>query len=220
MHRSGTSAVARMLAGASGCSFLEDPDWAMTGRLIDVAGQAGELARWELVKCPRMTEVLPAALAVRPEARAAVLVRDPRDIFCSIQEKVRAGMPTRMLEFSRLGVEAGGAEGFAVAYRVYAETVLGLLGGPERERVRVVVYEQFCDDKLATVEQLSAWVGWPFDRAAIDGEQDRQLAPVHTKAAGDQSIKGPRRWRRDLGAPEQAALEPALAAYEALRLRA
>lgn len=220
MHRSGTSAVAHLLAAACGCSFLEDPGWAMTGRLIDVAGHAAELADWDLVKCPRMTEVLPAALAACPQARAVVLVRDPRDVLCSILEKVRSGMPTRMLEFSRLGVRAGGAEGFAEAYRIYADTLLEALDGPQGERVRVLAYERFCDDKAAAVAELAAWVGWRCDAAAIAPRAERQLAPAHTKHASDQSIKGPQRWTRDLGMQDRAALEPALTAYAAVRARA
>ena len=192
----------------------------MTGRRIDVARHADELRRWELVKCPRMTEVLPAALAACPEARAAVLARDPRDVLCSILEKVSAGMPTRMLEFSRLGVKASGAEGFVHAYRIYADTVLGALDGAEGERVRVVVYEAFCDDKPAAVAELAEWLGWPCDRAAIASRQDEQLGPAHTKHVNDQSIKGPRRWAHDLDEPDRAALAPALKAYAALRARA
>jgi hypothetical protein len=220
MHRSGTSAVARLLVNSCQRSFLEDPDWAMTGRLVDVAGHADELARWELVKCPRMTEVLPVTLAVCAGARAAVLVRDPRDVLCSILEKVRAGMPTRMLEFARLGVSASGAEGFAHAYRIYADTVLGTLDSAEGRRVRLIVYETFCEDKPAAITELAEWIGWPCDRVMIASYQDEQLGPAHTKHAGDQAIKGPRRWARDLDEADRATLGPALKAYEALRARA
>jgi hypothetical protein len=220
MHRSGTSAVAHMLAGACGRSFLEDPDWAMTGRLIDVAGQAQELERWELVKCPRMTEVLAEALAACRQARAVVLVRDPRDVLCSILEKVRAGMPTRMLEFRRLGVEEEGARGFAQAYRLYAQIVLDVLDGPAGGRVRLLPYESFCADKLGTVAGLADWVGWPCRVAAVASRRDEQLGPWHTKAAGDQSIKGSRRWRRELSEQDRALLTPALTAHAALLARA
>jgi hypothetical protein len=220
MHRSGTSAVARLLVESCRRSFLEDPDWAMTGCLVDVAAYADELARWELVKCPRMTEVLPAALAVCAGARTAVLVRDPRDVLSSILEKVRAGMPTRMLEFARLGVNAGGAEGFAQAYRIYADTVLGALDSAQGRRVRLVVYEAFCEDKPGAIAELAAWIGWSCDRAAIASRQDEQLGPTHTKDAGDQSIKGPRRWARDLDDADRSALGPAVEAYAALRARA
>jgi hypothetical protein len=220
MHRSGTSAVARLLADSCGCTFLEDPDWAMSSGLIEVTSCIDELARWELVKCPRMTEVLPAALSACRDARAAVLVRDPRDVLCSIQEKVRAGMPTRMLEFSRLGVRSDGVAAFTDAYRIYAATVMTTLDGPMTERVRVVVYEAFCEDKLAVVSDLAAWIGWPCVRTVIARRQDEQLGPAHTKHDSDQSIKGPRRWARDLDESDRAALAPALEAYARLRARA
>jgi hypothetical protein len=216
MHRSGTSAVARLLAHSCERTLLEDPFWAMTGRLVDVARWADELARWDLVKCPRMTEVLPRALAVCPQARAAVLVRDPRDVFCSILEKANAGMPTRMLEFSRLGVRDGGADGFSEAYGIYARTILDTLAGEDGDRVRVVVYERFCDDKPATVSELAAWMGWPCDPRACAQLQDHQLGPANTKHESDRSIKGPRRWSRDLGAEHRARLVASVEAYTAL----
>lgn len=220
MHRSGTSAVAHLLAKSCGRRLLEDPEWAMTGRLIDVTRHREELMRWELVKCPRMTEVLPAALAACAEMRAVVLVRDPRDVFCSIMEKVRAGMATRMLEFSRLGVEKGGADGFAEAYRIYTAIILGALDGPASARVRIVLYEAFCEDKCAAVSQLADWMGWRCDLGVIASRQYEQLGPVHTKHISDQSIKGPRRWARDLDEPDRAALSSALAAHAALQARA
>jgi hypothetical protein len=220
LHRSGTSAVARLLADSCERSFLEDPDWAMTGHLIDVPRHVDELARWELVKCPRMTEVLPAALSACAEARAAVLVRDPRDVLCSILEKVRAGMPTRMLEFSRLGVHAGGPVGFAQAYRVYADTVLGVLNGADGVRVRLVVYERFCEDKAGAVIAVAGWIGWPCDPSVIASRLHEQLGPVHTKHPADQSVKGPRRFTRELDEADRVALAPALEAYAALLARA
>jgi len=216
MHRSGTSAVAYMLSRSCRRTLLEDPPWAMTGRLIDVASQVDELAGWDMLKCPRMTEVLPEALAVCPEARAAVLVRDPRDVLCSILEKVYAGMPTRMLEFSRLGVHEGGAVGFAKAYGIYARTVLDALARAGTERVRIVVYENFWPDRPATITALAGWLGWPCDRDTCEALQNRQLGPAHTKHSSDQSIKGSGRWFRELGADHRAALAPSLEAYAAL----
>jgi hypothetical protein len=192
----------------------------MSGERIDVTRHTDELARWDLVKCPRMTEVLPSALAACGDARAVVLVRDPRDVLCSIQEKVRAGMPTRMLEFSRLGIRSRDAAGFARAYRIYAATVADALNGPAAERVRLVVYESFCYDKSAVVAELAAWIGWPYDAAVLASRQHEQLGPAHTKRVDEQSIKGPRRWANDLDESDRAALEPALRAYATLRARA
>lgn len=216
MHRSGTSAVAHMLSRSCHRTLLEDPPWAMTGRLIDVAGQTDELAGWDILKCPRMTEVLPEALAVCPEARAAVLVRDPRDVLCSILEKVHAGMPTRMLEFSRLGVHEGGAVGFSQAYGIYARTVLDTLALEGPERMRVVIYESFWPDRTTTIAALAGWLGWPCDRDACEVLQNRQLGPAHTKHSSDQSIKGSGRWARELSSDHQAALASSLEAYAAL----
>lgn len=219
MHRSGTSAVAHMLSASCRRTLLEDPDWAMTGELIDVTAPAEEIARYDIVKCPRMTEVLPAALDAYPQARAAVMVRDPRDVLCSILEKVNAGMPTRMLEFSRLGIRETGTAGFAQAYAAYARTVLGARAA-QGSRVRLVRYEQFWTDRPASVAALASWVGWSSDRGAAESIQSRQLGPAHTKRPGDQSIKGAGRWRTELSETDQAALAPALEAHADLCLAA
>jgi len=220
MHRSGTSAVAHMLARSCGRTLLEDPDWAMTGRLIDVAPQSAELTRYDMVKCPRMTEVLPQVLAAHTRARAAVLVRDPRDVLSSILEKVHAGMPTRMLEFTRLGVPEQDVGGFARAYSIYARTVLDTVHGASAPRVRIVVYEKFWGDKLGTIERLARWLGWPYDHARVEAVQGRQLGPAHTKHHSDQSIKGAGRWTQDLSVDQLAALAPGLDAYAELRAAA
>jgi hypothetical protein len=215
MHRSGTSAVAHLLTASCRRTLLEDPDWAMTGRLIDVTAPAEQIARWDVVKCPRMTEVLPSALAAYPQARAVVMVRDPRDVLCSILEKVNAGMPTRMLEFSRLGIAETGAAGFALAYATYARTILtASVAGAER--LRLTRYDEFCVDRPARIAALADWLGWPFDRQICESIQSRQLGPVDTKHVSDQSIKGAGRWRTELSQTDQSALEPAVAAYARL----
>ncbi|KJK55299.1 sulfotransferase family protein [Saccharothrix sp. ST-888] len=217
MHRSGTSAVAHMLSESCRRTLLEDPDWAMTGRLIDVSAPAEEIARFDIVKCPRMTEVLPDALDAYPQARAAVMVRDPRDVLCSILEKVNAGMPTRMLEFTRLGVAETGAAGFATAYATYARTILTASATAGAGRVHLVPYEEFCADRPARIAALADWLGWTSDRRVSESIQSRQLGPYHTKHPSDQSIKGAGRWRTELSESDQAALEPALEAYASLR---
>jgi hypothetical protein len=213
MHRSGTSAMAHMLSASCQRTLLEDPDWAMTGRLIDLAGPAEEIARWDIVKCPRMTEVLPDAMSAYPHARAAVMVRDPRDVLCSILEKVNAGMPTRMLEFARLGIAETGAAGFAQAYATYAGIILAARVGAGVDRVRLVRYERFWTDRPTSVAALASWLGWTSDREISESIQARQLGPVHTKHASDQSIKGVGRWRHELSASDRSVLEPAVEAY-------
>jgi hypothetical protein len=206
-----------MLSESCRRTLLEDPDWAMTGRLIDVSAPAAEIARFDIVKCPRMTEVLPAALDAHPQARTAVMVRDPRDVLCSILEKVNAGMPTRMLEFTRLGISETGAAGFASAYVTYARTILGASAAAGTRRVHLVPYEEFYADRPARIADLADWLGWTSDRQVSESLQARQLGPFNTKRPVDQSIKGAGRWRTELSESDQAALKPALEAYSSLR---
>jgi hypothetical protein len=51
----------------------------------------------------------------------------------------------------------------------------------EGGRVRVVVYERFCDDKPALVADLAAWMGWPCDPGVCAQLQDRQTSVTRTQ---------------------------------------
>lgn len=88
LHRSGTSATARLLATMTHLSLLDDPQWAifhpqMAKAYRQVNQYQQELAQADIVKCPRMGECLDLILEDFPQAQILYLVRDPRDVYCS-----------------------------------------------------------------------------------------------------------------------------------------
>src|SRR5215211_1901539 len=124
LHRSGTSAMARMLAAGAGWTLLDDPEWAIeesATQFLEDDATFRELAGVDIAKIPRMVEALPQFLATFRDARVVIMLRDPRDTWCSIREKFATGRRTRMHEYSRLGISERGALGCRRAYDVYME---------------------------------------------------------------------------------------------------
>lgn len=222
MHRSGTSALAHMLARGTKKSLLDDPEWAIVQGCTSYRDNQlikNTLVDAEIVKCPRMNERL-ADIARDLEPRhIIVLVRDPRDVWASIMEKVATGRPTRMLNYNRLGVEERGVSGFSAAYQFYINTTLQVLRSPAIP-LRIVWYDVFWKRKLATVGAIADLIGWPLDRQAVADIADLQLGPLKNKAPHDIGPKGPGRWRASLTDAERKSLEPAVSAYQELRLYA
>jgi hypothetical protein len=143
------------------------------------------------------------------------MVRDPRDIWCSIREKFATGRKTRMHEYSRLGITERGALGCAMAFAVYMQRAEAA-AADQGERILFVPYEHFYADRVAVATRVAAWLRAPFDRAAAERIATAQLAPLRNKPAGDDGIRGPGRWRRDLPEDERAVFEAAAATHERL----
>lgn len=140
MHRSGTSAMSRLAAAYAGWSLMDDPQWAIdhgpsTYKSAPEVREAVAVA--DIVKCPRMSAVLPDVLKDFAPARAVFMLRDPRDVWRSIQEKVALGRPTRMLTFAEVEPD-GGPEALRDAYSHYVD-VASQVDLP----VRVVPYDVF-----------------------------------------------------------------------------
>ena len=151
---------------------------------------------------PETVFILGAALRAYPQARAIHLVRDGRDVVCSLLEKGWLGdatggddvgqahgaharfwvEPDRREEFER----ASEAQRAAWAWRRHVSAGLASAG----ERILELRYEELAADPPATARRLG-------DELALDAELlEPALAAVHTRSIG--------RWRRDL-TPEQIA---------------
>ena len=212
LHRSGTSAMAHHLAAGAGWSLLDDPEWAIedgAASFLDNEASLAELAGVDIAKIPRMTEALPQFLATFPQARAIVMVRDPRDTWCSIREKFATGRRTRMHEYSRLGISEHGALGCRMAFDVYMERAEAAADAYS-DRVLFVPYEHFYEDRVAVAGQVAAWLRVPYDADAARSISGSQLAPLRNKPENDHGIRGPGRWERDLP-PDEIAIFAAAA---------
>ena len=218
LHRSGTSAMAHLLSAGAGWRLLDDPEWAIeegAASFLDNRASFQELAAVDIAKIPRMTEALPQFLDTFPAARVVVMVRDPRDTWCSIREKFSTGRKTRMHEYSRLGISEQGALGCRRAFDVYMERAEAA-AAEHPHRILFVPYEHFYGDRVTVATQVAAWLGAPYDQAAAEPITAAQLGPLRNKPTGDEGIRGPGRWQRDLPADELAVFDSAAATHERL----
>ena len=155
---------------------------------------------------PETCFVLPAALRAYPDARAVHVVRDGRDVVCSLLERgwLRGGRggrddvgaefgaharpwvePERETEFLR----AGEAARAAWAWRRHVTAARA----PASDRVVEVRYEQLVGDPPAAAAHLA-------ERLDLDaGELERALGASFDRSVG--------RWRRDLRADQLADVE-------------
>ena len=222
LHRSGTSAMAHLLAAGCGWTLLDDPEWAIeqgAASFLDDPRSFDELARADIAKIPRMTEALPQFLDTFPGARVVVMLRDPRDTWSSIREKFSTGRRPRMHEYSRLGISERGALGCRMAYDVYMQRAEATADA-HPDRLLFVPYEHFYEDRVATAAQVAAWLGAAFDRTEAESISTAQLGPLRNKPTGDDGIRGPGRWQRDLPAEEIEIFESAAATHRRLSERA
>jgi hypothetical protein len=198
LNRSGTSAVSHLIAKAAGVSLLDDPDWAISAPRMGLAYRSDERLRAALdshtiLKCPRMTEVLTDVRADFPELGVVCAIRDPRDVFASIQEKVLLGRPTRMLDNARFGPHDTPLDGFVAQANTYFATAARAADAG----ALVIDYDRFFFDRAATIHVALRWLGWQEERALKESEFHDQYGPVGHKRSPN-TIDGPGRHQRDL----------------------
>ena len=210
--------MAHLLSAGAAWKLLDDPEWAIeegAASFLDNPTSFAELASVDIAKIPRMTEALPQFLATFPGARVVVMVRDPRDTWCSIREKFSTGRRTRMHEYSRIGVSEQGAVGCRRAFDVYMERAEAA-AADHPDRILFVPYEHFYDDRVTVATQVAGWLGAPYEQAAAQPIVTAQLGPLRNKPEGDEGIRGPGRWQRDLPPDELAVFDSAAATHERL----
>jgi hypothetical protein len=155
---------------------------------------------------PETSFVLGAALRAYPQAKVVHMVRDGRDVVCSLLEKgwfrsERGGaddVGNPYGEQARFWVEPGRAQEFNAAseasragwaWRRYLTTARSAAPAATLE----VRYEELAADPAATAARVAAHIG--ADPAALA----ERLRAVHSQSVG--------RWRRDLTAEEIADVE-------------
>ena len=198
INRSGTSVMSNLLAITSGRSILDDPEWAISSpsgclnyrESKDIWHEVGSTS---LLKCPRMCEQLPTFLRDFPSVRVLVMIRDPRDVWASISEKVGLGRPTRMLRNERFGKYSNPLDGFLLQAEHYYDVVLRTQA-VNPGRIIIVAYESLYADIFGTISIVLRELGWDKVRNPTAQEMGRQWGPIGHKADPN-SIGGIDRWR-------------------------
>jgi hypothetical protein len=201
INRSGTSAYSHMLAALTGLGLLDDPEWAISGPAGPLSYRScssayNDLCSYAIVKCPRMCEVLDRVMCDFPRLKVVILLRDPRDVWCSITEKVALGRPTRMLDNHRFGNYTHPLQGFVMQARHYYDMIDEALRRRD-SRVRVICYENFFRDRLGDIVSTAAWSKLSFRVDAHELSVDTQYGPAGHKL-DPRIIRGPGRWREEL----------------------
>lgn len=172
-------------------------------RTLAIARRVGLVAGVRGVEqTPEMAYLADVAALAYPEARIVHIVRDGRDVICSLLERGwlregRAGADDAGLPYGhepRFWVEPGRAEEFrrasdarraAWAWRRYVSAAREARAGVFELR-----YERLAADPTATAAELAEHLGAPVDPLAA------ALRAVHAASVG--------RWRRDLSAEQLA----------------
>lgn len=202
--KSGTTAIAALLARAAGARFSNDPFWhvvhhdakgfllpdILEGRLSvgEFVDRYGAYFQAEIVKDPDFAFLYRQLRERFPQSRQVFIVRDPRDNIRSILD--RLGIPGDLKELDpRDGYIPAGKQGWRA---IFEGRGLGISQGnyvarlaqrwnlgvrrylDARATIRLVRYEEFVADKVGTIEQLAEDLGMPVE-ADISAEVDRQF---------------------------------------------
>ncbi len=204
LHRSGTSVTAKLLAALTNLSLLDDPQWAivhpsMAGAYHSVNAYRDELESYDIVKCPRMGECLDKVLSDFPLTQIVYVVRDPRDIFCSIAEAQKSPHWTvqTMADNKRFGEHVNLCEGVSLAYKYYANQAL-VAAQRCPARLTFIAYADLYFHPELTLKRLSQRIGLSLVNSFPHNLRLQQLAPLRNKVPGETSIKGVNRWKKEL----------------------
>jgi hypothetical protein len=157
------------------------------------ADQNKTRARLFAEKCEVQGGIRESVLALFPDAREVLLVRDPRDILCSSVSYFRRPLDQDLLQNLRNGCEAIRQIALAPGHRTL-----------------VVKYESLVLDQLGTLRDMGKFLGltdaWP--ETPI---QDAGLFQAHATTPSPQASVG--RWQTDLAAEQKTLCAEAFGRY-------
>lgn len=201
IQRSGNSAISHLLRLLTNKTLLDDPRWVIDHPVGGLAYRIDsklyqELINADIVKAPRMMECINAILADFTQTSIVYMVRDPKDVYSSILEKVRAGIPTGMLKNHRFGDYEHDWQGLAYAFNYYTKNIL-YIEEYFNHPIYFIHYDKFYNAPQTYLQLLAAKMDLEIIQPITETILTRQYNMVG-KATDDQSIKGPGRWQREL----------------------
>ena len=116
------------------------------------------------------------------------VLRDPLDVFASIVERYEKYPQTSMKNFPELGIKTDSIENnFSIAFQQYCK-VLSRLIDCEKEKVHVVSYESFFNNREKVIEELVVRkLFWPKERS-IGRVANFQFGPIRHKSGKQRGL--------------------------------
>lgn len=201
-ERSGTTAIAKLLSKGSKLSLLNDPpeSWYIYP-LINIVGIRGfsfklllQIWKHKIVKVPGFATILPELRKVHPKSfKIVYMVRDPRDNFSAIKERLSHDLNGLYLNVHFLNIN-GKSVCENISYRW--NTYLNLAQDYSikyRNDVLFVRYEDFLIDKVSVLNEIAEFSSISIDLNLIINDLDKQISKGWSKKIG-----GSKRYKKDL----------------------
>ena len=209
-ERSGTSAISNLLSKTSRLSLLDDPrySWYLYP-LINVNKSffswklIFDINRYDIVKVPGFATILPY-LNKRSfqKFKIVYIVRDPRDNVSALKERLNLNFNGLLLNIEWLNAQPKTlVESLALRWKLYLDKALAFQE-VYSDRIMFVRYEDFTEDKLATIFNLCQFLNLNFDAKLIQGSLNRQF-----RKSWSSKIKGKGRYINDLSKEETELIE-------------
>jgi Sulfotransferase domain len=199
MHRSGTSAVAHVLARTWERSLLDDPEWAISEADGPISYRQNperhrDLNSHEIIKCPRAAEFLQEYIE---DFNPFVIfcVRNPIDVWASIvhAQFSRHSSVHTMFHYHTILDAANELRTFCCAFNRYMDVATDTL---KYSKCNLIFYETFLAQTFDCIRSLSAAVGFSIREEQSESVLVRHenYSPGRNKPSGEQNTIGPGRW--------------------------
>lgn len=200
-ERSGTTIVAKLLSKSSGLKLLNDPkeSWYIYP-LVRVVGLKGiplsfilKLWKNDIVKVPGFATILPELKQINLKSfKVIYLVRDPRDNYAAIKERLNEDLNGLFLNVNFLNLKGKSkSENIALRWNAYLNSAMDF--NKKYNNVYFLKYEDFLNDKIGKIEEISNYCNINFNSAKIINDIDKQI-----NKSWSNSIKGENRFIEDL----------------------
>ncbi|MBZ9652113.1 sulfotransferase family protein [Psychroflexus montanilacus] len=200
-ERSGTTVIAKLLSKSTGLKLLNDPkeSWYIYP-LVKTIGLKGmplsfilKLWKHPIVKVPGFATILTHLRKIQiNQFKVIYLVRDPRDNYAAIKERLNEDLNGLYININFLNLKGKSqCENVSLRWNSYLNSAMrynDLYGD-----VLFVKYEDFLENKLNVLDNISKFCGVKFTSSKIINELDKQSNKSWSK-----NIKGKDRYLNDL----------------------
>lgn len=202
-ERSGTTAVASLLAAGTGKQLLDDPPeaWHLIPKVKMILEEPDALCQFlkpdTIVKVPGFAAVIEEVNSFTPHVQFVVVIRDPRDVVSSMLERLSDRPGPLFLWTEWLNVQASGlVDRLAGRWCKYIE--MASASSHKCGNVTFINYEDFVKDKILVLRELAELFGNSFHNGLVKDQLEFQF-----RKEKNHTIQGPGRYVSDLTEKDQ-----------------